>query len=25
VPPSEIVDIPVRSTWIGGRLVHAVR
>ena len=24
VPPREIVDIPVRSTWIGGRLVHPV-
>jgi predicted amidohydrolase YtcJ len=23
-PPAEIVDIPVRSTWSGGRLVHAV-
>ena len=23
VPPGEIVDIPVRSTWIGGRRVHA--
>jgi predicted amidohydrolase YtcJ len=23
VPPAEIVDIPVRSTWVGGRLVHA--
>jgi predicted amidohydrolase YtcJ len=22
VPPAEIVDIPVRSTWSGGRLVH---
>jgi predicted amidohydrolase YtcJ len=21
-PPAEIVDIPVRSTWIGGELVH---
>ncbi len=24
VPPAEIVDIPVRSTWVGGDLVHAV-
>ena len=24
VPPAEIVDIPVRSTWSGGRLVHEV-
>jgi predicted amidohydrolase YtcJ len=23
VPPPEIVDIPVRSTWAAGRLVHA--
>jgi predicted amidohydrolase YtcJ len=23
VPAAEIADIPVRSTWIGGRLVHA--
>ena len=22
VPAAEIVDIPVRSTWSGGRLVH---
>jgi predicted amidohydrolase YtcJ len=24
VPPAEIADIPVRSTWVGGGLVHAV-
>jgi predicted amidohydrolase YtcJ len=23
VPPAEVVDIPVRSTWVGGRRVHA--
>jgi threonine dehydrogenase-like Zn-dependent dehydrogenase len=23
VPPSEVVDIPVRSTWVGGDVVHA--
>jgi predicted amidohydrolase YtcJ len=23
VPPPEIAGIPVRSTWTGGRLVHA--
>src|SRR4051794_11924511 len=23
MPPAEIVDIPVRSTWTGGRMVHA--
>ena len=23
VPPAEVVDIPVRSTWVGGRMVHA--
>jgi predicted amidohydrolase YtcJ len=23
VPPAEVVDIPVRSTWVGGRRVSA--
>jgi predicted amidohydrolase YtcJ len=25
VPPAEVVDVPVRSTWVGGEQVHGTR